>query len=136
MRKIFNNKKCKPRARTLKSHNNGNFELEFGCRLYDALRDDVAAHNAAENVDENRVNFGLVGGDDSKRLVHLIDGRAAANVEEVCGLAAVQLDDVHRRHRKTGAIDCKRQCGRLLVRAPIISLLRSYRGSRYCRRGE
>ena len=31
--------------------------------------------------------------------------RAAADVEEVGRLAAVELDDVHRRHREAGAVD-------------------------------
>jgi hypothetical protein len=31
--------------------------------------------------------------------------RAAADVEEVGGLAAVELDDVHRRHGKARAVD-------------------------------
>ena len=35
----------------------------------------------------------------------LLLGGAAADVEEVRRLAAVQLDDVHRRHREPGAVD-------------------------------
>jgi len=36
---------------------------------------------------------------------HLLGGGAAAHVEEVGGLAAKQLDGVHRRHRQAGAVD-------------------------------
>ena len=32
--------------------------------------------------------------------VDALGRRAAADVEKVCGLAAVQLDQVHRRHRE------------------------------------
>ena len=32
-------------------------------------------------------------------------GGSTAHVEEVCGFATVVLDDIHRRHRQTGAID-------------------------------
>ena len=46
-----------------------------------------------------------VGGDDLERLRHLIPGGAAADIEEIRGIAAVKLDNVHCRHGKTGAID-------------------------------
>ena len=42
---------------------------------------------------------------DLERLGDPFLRRAAADVEEVRGLAAVQLDDVHRRHREAGAVD-------------------------------
>ena len=41
---------------------------------------------------------------DLERLGHLLGRRAAAHVEEVRGLAAVELDDVHRRHREPRAV--------------------------------
>ena len=46
-----------------------------------------------------------VGQDDLERLGDLLLGGAAADVEEVGRLAAVELDDVHRRHRQAGAVD-------------------------------
>jgi hypothetical protein len=53
-----------------------------------------------------RIAFRLrVGGDDLEGLGHLLGGRAAADVEEVGGLRAIQLDDVHRRHGEAGAVD-------------------------------
>ena len=36
---------------------------------------------------------------------HLLLGRGAANVEEVCGRAAVHLDDVHGGHSEARAVD-------------------------------
>src|SRR3546814_11754600 len=43
--------------------------------------------------------------DDLERRGHLFLARAAADVEEVRREFAVELDDVHRRHRQTGTID-------------------------------
>ena len=43
--------------------------------------------------------------DHLERLGDLLGRGAAADVEEVRGLAAVQLDDVHRGHREAGAVD-------------------------------
>ena len=43
-------------------------------------------------------------GDEGKTFDLLLAG-IAANVQEVGGRAAVQLDDVHGRHRQTGAVD-------------------------------
>src|SRR5207248_1992288 len=58
------------------------------------LGDDVAAHDAAEDVDQDALNV-RVGGDDLERRRHLLLGGAAADVEEVGRLGAVELDDVH-----------------------------------------
>ena len=48
-------------------------------------------------------SFGLLQ-HDLERLGDLLGRRAAADVEEVRGLAAVELDRVHRRHREAGAV--------------------------------
>lgn len=47
-----------------------------------------------------------VRGEDLECLLDLLLVCAAADVEEVRGLTAVQLDDVHRRHRQTGTVHC------------------------------
>ena len=73
-------------------------------RFGDALRHDVAAGDAAEDIDEDRAHV-RVGGDEAERLGHLIGAGAAADVEEVGRLAAVELHRVHRGHRQPGAID-------------------------------
>ena len=72
--------------------------------LDQALRDLVAAGDAAEDVHEDRVDL-RVGQDQAHRLRDLVGPRAAADVEEVRRLAAGALDEVHRRHRETGAVD-------------------------------
>ncbi len=70
----------------------------------DALGDDVALHNAAEDIYENRFHA-FVGDEDFEGIGDLLLGGAAANVEEVCGFAPVEFDDVHRGHREAGAVD-------------------------------
>jgi hypothetical protein len=47
----------------------------------------------------------VVGQDQLEGLGHALLGGAAADVEEVGRLAAVQLDHVHGRHRQAGAVD-------------------------------
>ena len=44
-------------------------------------------------------------GDDLERRRHLLLAGAAADVEEVRRRRAVELDDVHGRHREAGAVD-------------------------------
>ena len=69
----------------------------------DALREDVAAQDAAEDVDQHGADV-LVGQQDLERVPNLLGIGAAAHVEEVGRLAARQLDDVHRRHGQAGAV--------------------------------
>jgi len=47
----------------------------------------------------------LLGEDNLKRLLDGSGGRASSDVEEVGGVAAVELEDVHRRHGEAGAVD-------------------------------
>src|SRR6185437_7332926 len=70
----------------------------------DAVRDDVAFHDAAEDVDENAFHM-RIGDDDLEGRGDLFLAGAAADIEEVRRLAAVKLDDVHRRHGEARAID-------------------------------
>ena len=79
-------------------------QIHFLGRRDDPLGDDVAAHDAAEDVDQDALHGGIAE-DDLERRGHLLGGRAAADVEEVGGEHAVELDDVHRRHREAGAVD-------------------------------
>src|SRR5438874_6699313 len=69
----------------------------------DALRQDVAAQDAAENVDQNRFHL-FVRHEDLEGVADLLGIRAAADVQEVRRLPSRQLDDVHRRHRQAGAV--------------------------------
>src|ERR1700761_7582556 len=70
----------------------------------DAFGNDVALHDAAEDVDQDALHIGI-GGDDLEGGRNLLLAGAAADIEEVRRRHAVELDDVHRRHRKARAID-------------------------------
>ena len=72
-------------------------------RLDDPVRDLFALRDAAEDVDEDRAHLRVVV-DDLERARHHLGVRAAADVEEVRGLAADLADDVDGRHRETGAV--------------------------------
>src|SRR6516162_2233453 len=69
-----------------------------------ALGNHVASHDAAEDVDQDALYVGI-GGDDLEGRGDLFHGGAAADIEEVCRLHAVELDDVHGRHGKARAVD-------------------------------
>src|SRR6266540_4670418 len=57
----------------------------------DALGDDVAAHDAAENVDQDRL-YVLIREDDPEGVLDLLLGGAPAHVQEVGRLAPGELD--------------------------------------------
>ena len=82
----------------------GCFETDFLDRGDDAFGDHVAFHDAAEDVDENAFDV-RVGGDDLERGRHFLRRRAAADVEKIRRLRAIELDDVHGRHGEAGAVD-------------------------------
>src|SRR5262249_35637739 len=84
----------------------------------DALGDDIALHDAAENIDEDRLDV-FISNEELERLGDLFLGGATADVEEVGGFAAVELDDVHRRHGEAGAID---HAGNVAVEANVIEV--------------
>ena len=85
-------------------HHQRHAQADVAHRGDHAFRDDVALHDAAEDVDQDALHL-RIGGDDLERRRHLLGGGAAADVEEVRGLLAVELDDVHGRHREPGAVD-------------------------------
>src|SRR5690606_32199451 len=69
-----------------------------------AFGDDVAAHDAAEDVDQDGLHA-LVLEHDLEGFGHFLGRGAAANVQEVGRLAAEQLDGVHGGHGQAGAVD-------------------------------
>ena len=71
---------------------------------HQGLGNGVALGDSAEDVDQNAFDLG-VAEDNTKGLDGAVGGDAAADVEEIGGFAAVQLDDVHGRHGQTGPID-------------------------------
>src|SRR5690606_18595831 len=79
------------------AHHQRHFQVHFAGGVDQPFGDHVAAHDAAEYVDEDRLEL-LVPEHDLERLGHLFGGGAAADVEKVGRLGAVQLDDVHGGH--------------------------------------
>src|SRR5690606_16168629 len=63
-----------------------------------------AVHDAAEDVDEDALDGGI-GEDDAEGFGHRLLAGAAADIEEVGGLAAFELDGVHGGHGEAGAVD-------------------------------
>ena len=86
------------------AHHQRHLEADLLHRGDHALGDHVALHDAAEDVDQDALHL-RIGGDDLERRRDLFLGGAAADVEEVRGLHAIELDDVHRRHGEAGAVD-------------------------------
>ena len=72
-------------------------------RRYHAVRQRVAAQNAAEDVDQHGFDAG-VGQQNAKGVLDLLGVGAAADVEEVGGLAACIFNDVHGGHGETCAV--------------------------------
>src|SRR5690606_4945399 len=89
---------------TLETDNQRNLEANFLDGCDNAFCDDVALHDAAEDVDENAFDA-RISSDDLEHSRDLLLASATADVTEVCGLCAVELDDVHRRHGKACAVD-------------------------------
>mmetsp|Transcript_126631 Transcript_126631/g.394230 ORF Transcript_126631/g.394230 Transcript_126631/m.394230 type:complete len:259 (-) Transcript_126631:538-1314(-) len=69
-----------------------------------AVGDDVAAHDAAEDVDEDRLDI-RVALDDLERGRHCLLVGGAPHVEEVGRGAAAKIEKVHRRHGEAGPVD-------------------------------
>ena len=86
------------------AHDHRHVALLLGARLDQAARHLVAAGDAAEDVDQDGAHVGVVE-DEPHRRRDLVGPRAAADVQEVRGLAAGALDEVHRGHRQAGAVD-------------------------------
>ena len=87
----------------LHAHDHRHLHRQVAHRGDDALGEDVAAQDAAEDVDEDRLHVG-VGEQDAEGVLDLLGARAAAHVEEVGGRAAGQLDDVHGGHGEAGPV--------------------------------
>src|SRR5437899_2414729 len=78
--------------------------MHFEGRGDDTGGDGVAFHDAAEDVDQDRFEL-RVAQHDLECFGHFLGGGAAADVEEVRRLAAVELDRVHGRHGESRAVD-------------------------------
>src|ERR1019366_1391800 len=80
------------------------FQAGFLHRRDDAGGDDVAIHDAAENVHEDALHM-RIAQNNLERRRDLFLACAAAHVEEIRRIAAEMLDDVHRGHRQARAVD-------------------------------
>ena len=87
----------------VEAHDERDGRLDLLERLDQALRDLVAARDAAEDVEQHGGDV-LVGEDHLDRLGDRLGLRAAAGVEEVRGRAARLGDDVERGHHEPGAV--------------------------------
>ncbi len=85
----------------------------------DTAGDDVAIHDTAEDIDEDGLDVGVLE-DDAEGCGDLLGGGAAADVEEVGGLAAVVTDDIHGAHGESRAID---EAGDIAVELDIIQFM-------------
>ena len=70
----------------------------------DAPGDLIAAGDAAEHVEEDRFDV-YVGQNDAKCRGYFFGSGTAADIQEIGRFAAEQLDNVHGRHRQSGAVD-------------------------------
>src|SRR5690606_31365108 len=88
---------------TLHAHHQWNAEVDGLARSNDALGDDVAAHDATEDVDQNGLDA-FVLEHDLERFCNLFGRCTTTDVEEVGRLATEQLDGVHGSHGQAGAV--------------------------------
>ena len=104
---------------TLQAHHHGHGYADVLDRRGDAFGDQVAAHDTAEDVHQNRLHVG-VGENDPERPRDALRRGAAAHVEEIGRLAPVELDDIHGRHREAGAVH---HAGDIAVQRDVIEAM-------------
>merc|ERR1712226_257253 len=88
----------------LQANDQGLGKVELLDGVDETAGDDVAPHDTTEDVDQHGLHR-VVLLHDFERLQHLILGGAAANVQEVGGLASLELDHVHGGHGQAGSVD-------------------------------
>ena len=89
---------------TLQTSNNRSLEVHALNNLDKTLGNSVATDDTTKDVNEDSSDLG-VGSDEVESLANSLGCGTASNVEEVSGRTAVQLDDVHGGHGKTGTVD-------------------------------
>ena len=77
-------------VRALQAHDERHRERHLARCGHHALCDDVATHDAAEDVDENAFHV-RIGQDDLERRRHFLFRGAAADVQEIGGLPPYSL---------------------------------------------
>jgi hypothetical protein len=89
---------------TLQTGDNGSAEVHLLHNVDETLGDGITADDTTEDVDEDSGDLG-VAGDQLEGALDGLGGGTTADVEEVSGRTAVQLDDVHGGHGETGTVD-------------------------------
>src|SRR5690606_6770444 len=87
-----------------KAHDNRQLDIQFLDRVDNALGDPITTIDASEDVDEQRLDVGILK-DGPERLLHALWACTATDIEEVGGLAACELDHVQGRHGKASPVD-------------------------------
>ena len=89
----------------LQPHDDGHIDgTHVLVSIHDTLRHAVATNNAAKNVDQMAFTAGSRK-DHAECLFDALCVRRSTNVQEVRGLSAAELDDVHRGHGQSSAVD-------------------------------
>lgn len=88
----------------LETDDDGQCEVQLFGGGDDTLCNDIATHDSTEDVHKDHVDL-RIGGDDLKSFLDRVGSGAATDVQEVCWIPSVELDDVHRGHCKTGTVD-------------------------------
>lgn len=89
---------------TLQTGNDGGAQTHLINDVDQTLGDGVTSDDTTEDVDKDGRHLG-VAGDQLEGALDGGGGGTTTDVKEVGGTAAVQLDDVHGSHGKTGAVD-------------------------------
>ncbi|KAI6768740.1 hypothetical protein HG531_010929 [Fusarium graminearum] len=89
---------------TLETGNDGDLEVQTLDGLDKTSGDGITSNDTTKDVDKDGSDLG-VAGDELESLLDGGRGGTTTNVEEVGGLATVQLDDVHGGHGKTSTVD-------------------------------
>lgn len=89
---------------TLQPSNDGDAQTHILHDIDQTPGDSIAADDTAENVNEDGSDF-WVAGDELKSRLDSGGGSTTTNVEEVGGVSAVELDDIHGGHGETSTVD-------------------------------
>ncbi|PQE24070.1 hypothetical protein CJF31_00002271 [Rutstroemia sp. NJR-2017a BVV2] len=95
-------------VRSLQSGDDGDSQVHALDGADETLSNSVTSDNTTEDVDEDSSDLG-VGSDEGESLLDSLWSSSTSNIEEVGGLAAVKLDDVHGGHGETGSSDVAAQ---------------------------
>eukprot|EP00040_Diaphanoeca_grandis_P038493 m.256629 g.256629 ORF g.256629 m.256629 type:complete len:437 (-) comp34539_c0_seq1:56-1366(-) len=86
------------------SHDERKLEVRLLARSHNTVGDGCAVNNATEDVDKDCLHL-RVARDDIERCCDSLGRHTTPTIQKVGGLSSVQLNDIHRCHRKASAID-------------------------------